>query len=149
MSSRKPGSRRRFRRASEALGIVLMIVTLFAVQPREVEAQLSAPCKAACGLVLGLSSYAVATGTVAAWGRLTGGLNTANQGKWVWASGFTLAAGAGIALSGNGERQERAVYGAGLGVLAGATVGLIVGSIRSGDSKSRRLAATLIGAAGV
>ena len=146
MSKLMPGSRGRYRRVSKTLGFALGAATLLSAHPRELAAQLSAPCEATCALVLGVSSYAVGTGAVVAWGRLTGGMTTASQGKWVWASGFAVAAGGGVALSGNGERQERAVYGAGLGLLAGATVGLVVGSIRSEGSGARRLAATLIGA---
>ena len=146
MSRRILSCRGRRRALSKTLGLALVAAALLYAHPRDVVAQFSAPCKAACALVLGVSSYAVGTSATVAWGRQTGGLSTANEGKWVWASGFALALGGGVALSGNGERQERAVYGAGLGVLAGAAVGLLVGSLRSEGSRVPRLADTLIGA---
>lgn len=127
-------------------GWVMVLAALFLAKPDSATAQLSDPCEVACSLVLGLTGYAVATSTLVAWGRHTGGISTSSEGLWAWGAGFALTVGGGVALGGNGERQERAIYAAGLGVLAGAAVGLAVGSIRPGGDGANRWAATIIGA---
>jgi len=114
--------------------------------PVEASAQFSEPCAVTCGLTLGAVGFVFATGTSAAVGRATGGYTTTRQGIATWSVGFLAAAGAGMALSGNGARQERAVYGAALGALSGSVAGLLVGSLGE-SSGATRLAATLIGAA--
>lgn len=130
------------------------VVSLFAVvvtvaacaTPRAAAAQFSDPCDLGCALVLGGASYAFAMGTTTAVGRLNGGFSTSNQGVLTWGLSFAAAAGAGMALAGNGGRQERAVYSAGLGAIAGGLAGLAVEAL--GDSSAAtRLAASLIGSA--
>jgi hypothetical protein len=88
-----------------------------------------------------------ATGTVAALGRLTGGLSTTGQAVGTWGASFALVVGGGVALSGNGERQERAVYAAGIGSGVGAALGLALAAATDASDGSRLLASTLIGAA--
>lgn len=119
-------------------------VTL-AVLPQHSDAQLSAPCETRCTLVLSASSYAIATGATVGLARLRGGLSSGGDAAWIWAGGFAAAFGAGLALGQNGERQERAVYGSGLGTLVGALGGLVVGSRRSEGDAPHRLGAVLIG----
>ncbi len=123
-----------------------LILLAFALQPASVEAQFSGPCQIRCGLVLGASSYAVGVGALVAWSRHTGGISSASEGTRIWASGVALTLGGGIALSGNGERQQRSVYASGVGLLAGSAAGLIAGSIRSDGDGARTVAVTLIGA---
>src|SRR5690606_27286333 len=89
-------------------------------------AQFSDPCDAPCALVLGASAYTVAIGTVVAYGRATGGYSTRDTPLAIWTTSFVAVAGAGIALSGNGERQQRAVYASGIGAAAGALTGLAI-----------------------
>ena len=132
--------------AARVLRLSLLAVTLTAAGPSLGAAQLAEPCEAACAVVLGLSGYAVGTGALVAWGRHTGGISGVGQATRIWGLGFAVTVGAGFALSGNGGRQERAVYSAGLGVLAGSAVGLLIGSRRSEGSGARLLAAVLIGA---
>lgn len=136
----------RSRRPLGALRLALVVGGLWSARPSPAAAQLSSPCEATCALVLGLSGYAVGTGAVVAWGRHTGGLSTSGQALRLWVSGFAMTVGSGMALSGNGERQERAVYGAGLGLIAGSAVGLVLGSIGSEGDGARRIAGVLIGA---
>ena len=81
-----------------------------------------------------------------AWARTKGGVATTREAAWIWGAGFSMTIAGGVALSGNGERQERAVYASGLGVLAGAAAGWLVGSLGSSDDGPRVLAATLVGA---
>jgi len=75
-----------------------------------------------------------------------GGFSNPRQGIIAWASGFVAATGGGMLLSGNGDRQQRAVYGAGLGALGGALAGLTAESLFGQSTSATRLAATLIGA---
>jgi len=146
-SRRQRGERTSPWRASRPrLRLALVAGSLLFTAPDSATAQLSDPCEAACSLVLGVTGYAVATGALVAWGRHTGGISTDKEGMWAWGTGFVLTVGGGVALGGNGERQERAVYAAGLGVLAGSAVGLAVGSMRPDSNGTTRLAATLIGA---
>lgn len=105
----------------------------------------AADCKVACGLVLGLSSFTVATGTVVTWGRVTGGISTRSQGTAIWTVSFGASLAAGAALY--GEHRERAVFASGIGVVAGALVGFTLESLVGSNEPSTKLAATLIGAA--
>jgi hypothetical protein len=107
--------------------------------------QLSAPCEVKCGVVLGASSYAVATAAMVGWGRHTGGVRTGKRAAGIWLASFALAASGGLALGGDGARQERVVYASGLGLVAGGVIGLAVGSLRSGEPGDL-LAMNLIGA---
>jgi len=126
-----------------------MIVVLVALQvlPSTTRAQLSEPCAAACGVTLVVAGAVAATGAVATLGRLEGGLSTTSEGLWVWGATFATVVGAGAALSGNGARQERAVYAAAIGSLAGAALGLALGAVTDSGDRARSVAAALIGAA--
>jgi hypothetical protein len=115
--------------------------------PGQASAQFSDPCSVQCGLVLGATSFAVASGTAAAVGRLKGGFTTSRQGIVAWGTGFLFSAGAGMVLSGNGERQEHAIYVAGLGALGGSLVALASEALIGDSTPEQRLAATLVGAA--
>jgi hypothetical protein len=129
-------------------GGALLIATVLGLGgPTAAEAQLSDPCSVECGLVLGATSFVFASGTATAIGRMKGGFTTTGDGIVSWTSGFVLALGGGIALAGNGERQERAIYSAGLGALAGSVVGLATEALTDESTEATRLAATLIGAA--
>ncbi len=110
-------------------------------------AQLSNPCDLECGLVLGATSFVFASGTATAVGRMNGGFTSTRDGIVAWTAGFVAALGGGILLAGNGERQEQAVYAAGVGAAAGAVVGLATESLLGDSTGATRLAATLIGAA--
>jgi hypothetical protein len=126
-----------------------VLVTLIALQlpPWPTRAQLSEPCAAACGSTLVVAGAVAATGAVAALGRLRGGLSTTSEGIWVWGASFVTVVGAGAALSGNGARQERAVYAAAIGSVAGAALGFAVGAATDSRDGARSVAAALIGAA--
>jgi hypothetical protein len=69
-----------------------------------------------------------------------------NHGLFVWGSTFVVVAGGGLALAGDGDRQERAVYGAGIGGAVGAALGLAVEAVRTGGDGSHLLSGALIGA---
>ena len=112
-----------------------------------VSAQFSHPCDVPCALVLGASAYTVAMGTVVGYGRMARGYSTRNQPLAIWVTSFAVVAGGGMALSGNGERQERAVYSSGIGALGGGLAGLAVGSTFDERDTSAKLAAVMIGAA--
>ena len=127
-------------------GCALFAFAASALAPTPAEGQLSDPCSVGCGLVLGATSFVVAQGVATAVGRASGGFSTTRQGIVAWGAGFALAAGGGIALSGNGARQERAVHAAGIGTLAGATAGLGLGAIFA-ESSEGRLSAALVGGA--
>jgi hypothetical protein len=118
--------------------------TAIATSAPPATAQLSAPCEVTCGVVLGASAYAVGTAAMVAWGRHVGGVATGGRATAIWLSAFGLAAGSGIALGGDGARQERAVYASGVGLGAGALVGLAVGAASDGEGDA--LAMSLIGA---
>jgi len=109
------------------------------------DAQSAADCKVACGVVLGLSSFTIATGTTVAWSRITGGISTKSSGQTIWAISFgaTLATGVGL----YGDRQQRAIYGSGIGAVTGALVGVAVGALAGSDERSTKIAAALMGAA--
>jgi hypothetical protein len=126
---------------------VIALLAALQLLPSSARAQLSDPCAAACGATLAVTGAVAATGAVATLGRLTGGLSTTSEGLWVWGSSFAAVLGAGAALSGNGARQERAVYAAAIGSLAGAALGLALGSATDSGDGARALAAALIGAA--
>lgn len=117
------------------------------VAPPAVSGQLSDPCATACGVVLGATAFTAATGTVVAYARASGGISTSAEGLGIWGAGFATVLGGGIALKGNGARQRRAVYGAGIGAVAGSLLGLGIESTRSSSDEASRLAAALVGAA--
>ena len=110
-------------------------------------AQLSRPCGATCGIVLGATGLTFATGTLVTYTRFTGGVGTPNEALRIFGVSFGAFVGGAVALSGNGERQERAVYSAGLGAVVGSIVWLALESSRGQSTGARRLAATLMGAA--
>jgi hypothetical protein len=114
--------------------MLFVTATVLALSPRPATAQFHEPCGLACIGVLTATSFVTATGAAVAAGRLTGGMSTVSQGLVAWGGAFAAMAGSAMALSGDGFRQERAVYGAGMGMLSGALAGLV-------------LAGTLIGAA--
>lgn len=129
-----------------ALTTLVLLVVGSALSPRSATGQFAEPCAVTCGLTLGAVSFVFATGASTAVGRAKGGYTTTRQGITTWSVGFLASAGAGMALSGNGARQERAVYGAALGAVGGSVAGLLVESL--GESTgATRLAAALIGAA--
>lgn len=129
-------------RAAILVGLLLPAVAA----PDEALGQFSAPCGVECALTLGATGFTAATGTVVAIGRING-ISTIRQGLWAWGTGFTVVVGGGIALSGNGARQRRAVYGAGAGSLSGAVLGLAIESVRTRGDGPRVLAGALVGAA--
>ena len=126
---------------------VLTAALLVGAGARPAGAQLSDPCALECGLVLGATGFVFASGVATAVGRMNGGFTTTSSGIVSWTGGFVVALGAGIALAGNGARQERAVYSAGIGAVAGSLVGLAAESLSGDSSRATRVAATLIGAA--
>jgi hypothetical protein len=126
--------------------VLLAALVLAAGSASAVEAQFSSPCSVGCGLLLAANSYVFATATSTAVGRALGGFSNPRQGIISWSSGFVAAAGAGMLLSGDGQRQRRAVRGAGLGAVGGALVGLTAESMLRENTSATRLAATLIGA---
>jgi hypothetical protein len=134
------------RRPSAAVIAVAAVAGAIAIgAPVPAAGQLSAPCEVKCGVVLGASSYAVATAAMVGWGRHTGGMRTGKRAAGIWLASFALAASGGLALGGDGARQERVVYASGLGLVAGGVIGLAVGSLRSGEPGDL-LAMNLIGA---
>jgi hypothetical protein len=143
---KRPHSVRRKRLVTGATRLGTLLLALLAFGPADIDAQFSAPCELSCALLLGVTGYAVGTSTLVAVGRHTGGLSSASEAAWAWGAGFVVAVGAGMALSGDGERQERAVYGSGLGLITGSVAGLVSTSLGSEADGARRLAATLIGA---
>lgn len=131
-------------RAMWACGSVLLAL---APAPTPVAAQLEAPCRLGCAAVLGATSFVTATGISIAAGRMSGGLSSMSQGLFIWGASFAAVAGSGMALSGNGERQERAVYAAGLGTLAGGLLGGTLEAARTGGDEAHVISGALIGAA--
>lgn len=133
---------------SRALAVLALAAAVVnAPLPIPVAAQLSSPCELTCGLVLGATGFTTATGALVAWGRTSGGVSNISEVAGVWGGTFLVFVGGGIALSGNGERQERAVYVAGIGALAGSLVGFAVASALDGGDRARKVAGALIGAA--
>jgi hypothetical protein len=116
------------------------------VAPREAAAQFTNPCDVTCAAALGATGAVAATGAVVAIGRLSGGVSTTAQAAWTWGASFAGVVGAGIALQRNGERQERAIYGAALGSAVGSLVSLGLTATGSRHDGARLLAASLIGA---
>ncbi len=136
----------RSRRTARVALAALLVAGSVLTQPERVSAQFQEPCELKCIGVLGVTGFVAATGAAVAAGRLTGGMSTVNQGLLVWGSTMTLVVGGGMGLSGNGHRQERAVYAAGLGMLAGALTGFTFETLRTGGDGPRVLAGALIGA---
>ena len=130
-----------------AILAVVLSVLVFAGVAEPVEAQFSSPCEVGCATTLAATSFVVAMGTAVAVGRLHGGYSTTRGGISAWLGGFTTVALAGMAMSGNGERQERTIYSAGLGAVGGGLAGLAVGSLIGESDRTSRLAATFVGAA--
>lgn len=132
-------------RWSVTAGLTLAIA--LAASPDHARAQLTDPCSVACGLTLGASSFVFATGTMTTVGRLRGGFSRKGPAVLSWGTGFVVAAGAGLALHGDGDRQRRAVYGSALGSAVGAVAGLAARSLVGESTAAERVAATLVGAA--
>jgi hypothetical protein len=133
----------RFTRGRARWLTLVALVTMATVAPPEAQAQ--GDCQFACGAVLGVTSFTVATGTVAAWSRITGGISSASQGQTIWALSFVATFGAGAAIY--GPHRERAVFAAGVGAAAGALAGLGLDSVTGSGEGSTKVAAALIGAA--
>lgn len=127
--------------------VVVTLAMLAALTARPATAQLTDPCRTACALTLGASSFVFATGTMTAVGRLHGGYSTRRGAIAAWSVGFVAAGVAGVALQGNGERQRDAVYGSALGAAGGAALGLVAGSLVGEATATTRWVGTLIGAA--
>jgi hypothetical protein len=126
----------------------LLILAMCSFQtPSDLAAQFAEPCQLTCAAVLGATGFVTATGTAIAVGRVSGGLSTVSQGLWIWGGTLAAVAGGGMALSGDGPRQERAIYAAGIGTVAGALSGLALGAVGARDDPPRMLASTLVGAA--
>jgi hypothetical protein len=134
-------------RCLRAAAASVLVSAVLATGPDQASGQFSDPCSLECGLLLGATSFVFATGTATAAGRMSGGFTTARQGMVIWGSGFVFAMGAGIAVSGDGDRQERAISLAGLGALGGSLVGLVSEALLGDSTSEQRLAATLVGAA--
>ena len=135
------------RRVRRTLHISLIAASLVLVlTPSDLAAQFAEPCQLTCAAILGTTGFVAATGAAVAVGRTSGGMSTVDRGAWVWGSAFAVVAGGGILLSGDGERQERAIYAAGLGTLAGALTGLTIEALRTSGSPPSRLAGALMGA---
>jgi hypothetical protein len=115
--------------------------------PHGASAQLTDPCGAGCGVLLGASAVSFAIGTSVAVGRSVGGFQTMAASRTVWATSFTAVMAGGVALSGDGHRQQRAVRGSALGAVGGALAGLAVESLTEDSTPTTRFAAALIGAA--
>lgn len=120
-------------------------VALPPAAPPASEVPAAADCRVRCGLVLGMTSFTVATGSVVTWSRITGGLQSPSQGTAIWTISFGASLATAVTLY--GPRRERAVYAAGLGAAAGALVGLTVEAVAGRGEGSTKLAATLMGAA--
>lgn len=127
--------------------IALLCGATLSADASPARAQLSDPCSIECGLVLGATSFVFASGVATAVGRTSGGFTTTSSGIVAWTSGFVVGLGSGIALAGNGERQERAIYSAGIGAVAGSIVGLAADSFSGDSTPATRVAAALVGAA--
>lgn len=125
----------------------LPLALAFVQAPEPVAAQFEAPCELQCAAALGATSFVAATGISVAVGRVGGGLSSMSQGLWVWGAAFAAVVGGGTALSGNGERQERAVYAAGIGTLVGALAGGTLEAARSRADEAHVISGALIGAA--
>ena len=127
--------------------VLLLAAAMLGTRNPPVQAQLSDPCSVECGLVLGATSFVFASGVATAVGRTTGGFTTTSSGIIAWTSGFVVGLGGGIALAGNGGQQERAIYSAGIGAVAGSLVGLAADSFSGDSTRASRFASALVGAA--
>lgn len=130
-----------------ATRLVRCIPMLALLLPTPAEAQLADPCRVRCALVIGASGFAVGTGTAVVAGRAVGGFASIREGALFWSLGFGVTVGSAIALSGDGGRQERAVYASGAGAVAGALSGWVAATLAGGEAEPTRWAATLVGAA--
>lgn len=146
-AGRRPCTRPAVLGAAPALAMSIAVGLCLLAASTDAGAQLSDPCRVECALVLGASSVAFAQGAATVVGRAKGGYSTRLQAITVWSAGFLVAAGAGIGLHGDGERQRRAVYASGVGALAGGLAGLALESLVGERDTASRFAATLIGAA--
>jgi hypothetical protein len=135
------------RRCGGPLGALLALAVVGAAQATPASAQFSDPCGVPCAGVLGATAFTAATGVLVGYGRLTGGVSTISEGLTVWGVSLAAFVGTGIALSGHGERQERAVYSAGIGSLAGSLLWLGIESTLDESDGARKVAAALMGAA--
>ena len=124
-----------------------VLVALVLSQTSGTAAQLSDPCGAACGLLLGSSSIIVATGTTAAVGHARGGFRGTREAAVIWTPVLVVTAGAGLALSGDGARQRRAVRAAALGSVVGLVTGFAIASTSGEATDASRIVATLLGGA--
>jgi hypothetical protein len=124
-----------------------VVIVCSALGPRESEAQFSEPCAAVCALTLGVTGVAAGTGIAVAVGRLSGGLSTTTSGALALGAGFAVVVGAGVALQGQGARQERAVYSAAIGAAAVSLTSLGVAALSGRGDGASLLASSLIGAA--
>ena len=132
-------------RATRMAGLVVALGLFFT--PANIEAQLSDPCEAACAATLGATSFVFAMGTMSAIGRMEGGYTTKTGPAVTFTGAYLASAGAAFALSGNGERQRRAVYGSAIGAMGGAVAGLAAESLFGESDTASRFAATLVGGA--
>lgn len=123
------------------------VAALALARPSPAAAQFTDPCELTCVGVLGATSFVAATGVSIAVGRIGGGMSTVNEGLLAWGASFAALTASAMALSGDGGRQERAVYAAGIGTLGGAVLGLGIEGIRTDGDEPHVLAGTLIGAA--
>lgn len=128
------------------MAALAVFVPLLLSTPRTASGQVTDPCDAWCGALLGANAFTFAMGTSVAVGRAAGGFHTVTAGGITWAASFGAVLAAGAGLSGDGHRQRRAVRGAALGAAGGALAGLAIESI-SGSTATTRFAATLVGAA--
>jgi hypothetical protein len=142
-----PGSSPRRGRSLTARAVALVAALVVGAPAKPASAQFSDPCQVRCALVLGASAYTIAIGTVVGYGRATRGYSTRDVPLAIWGTTFAVVVVGGMALSGNGERQERAVYASGIGALGGALVGLALGPAFGEGDRSSKLAAVLVGAA--
>ncbi len=133
-------------RALRMAGLVVALGA-FLIPADNVEGQLSDPCEIACAATLGASSFVFAMGTMAVVGRLEGGYTTKTGPAVTFAGAFVASVGTGLALSGNGDRQRRAVYGSAIGAAGGALAGLVAESLIGESDTASRFAATLVGGA--
>ena len=127
--------------------IAMWVLALTAVAPSRGAAQVSEPCGLGCAALLGVNGITFATGTATAVGRLQGGYSTFTAAALTWGTAFTAAVGAGVALSGDGGRQRRAIRAAAIGSVGGGLAGLAIESLIGDATATTRLAATLVGAA--
>lgn len=126
--------------------LLVYAAAIVSLAPAPARAQVSDPCAAMCGATLVGMGVVAATGTTVLTGRLTGGFSTTSAGLLTWGTSFAAVVGSGVALSGDGERQERAIYSAALGSAVAATLALGITVLTEDDDGTRRLAATLVGA---